>query len=180
VRFVIREAAGVACDLLLRVPTWATGYEIDAPGAEINFAAGYLRVRKVWQTGDEIHLHLGAKIELVRAANGEYTVRRGPLQYALPISHVRRPYKDYGVAGFHDYELMPEVLEQAYVTPILDEGQKDWGCDFVRCGPVRDRPWDDSPVTIRLGEFSLVPLGCTVLRRSTLPLRATMAPPVGG
>jgi hypothetical protein len=177
IRFVVREAGGVTCDMLLRIPTWATEYEIDARGAEVSFAGGYLRVRKEWRTGDAIRLHLGAKIELVRAANGEYTVRRGPLQYALPIEHALRPFKPYAVPGFHDYDVTPQVLEQAYVVPILDEAEKDWGCTFARGGPMSDRPWDDPPMLIGLGEFNLVPLGCTVLRRSTLPLRATPAAP---
>jgi uncharacterized protein len=172
IRFVVRQAEGVACDLLLRLPTWAAGYDITAAGAEISAEDGYLRLRKRWMAGDEITLSFTARIELIHAANGEYTVRRGPLQYAMPIEHALRPFKDYAVAAFHDYDIVPRELEDACVVPILDGTQPDWGCVFRRHAPVGERPWDEPPVTIQLGEFSLVPIGCTVLRRSTLPLRS--------
>jgi len=172
IRFIVRSADAVTFDLLLRLPTWATNYQVVAAGAEIHQADGYLRLRKCWSSGDEVRLTFEARIELVCNPSGEYTVRRGPLQYAMSIDHALRAIKDYAVSAFHDYDVLPQDLRQAYTTPILDEAQADWGCTFRHREQVGDFPWDAPPVEIRLGEHLLVPIGCTVLRRSTLPLQA--------
>jgi hypothetical protein len=175
IKFNLQPAQEVEFDLLLRLPSWATGYRLEASGAAVQEDAGYLCLRKRWKGGDEVMISFDAKIDLVRNANGEYTVRRGPLQYALPIPHRLRPIKDYPVAAFHDYAVVPQEVRQAYQIPILDEAQADWGCEFVRFGESGANPWAEPAVTIRLDGQTLVPLGCTVLRRSTLPLETSGA-----
>lgn len=176
IKFVVRPAEEVEFDLLLRLPSWAAGYQVEAAGATVQEDAGYLRLRKRWTSGDEITLSFATRIEIVRNANGEYTVRRGPLQYALPIPHRLHAIKRYPAPAFHDYDIVPQDIRQAYQIPILDEAQADWGCEFVRQGEIGAHPWDEPAVAIRLGGQTLAPLGCTVLRRSTLPLATHSAP----
>ena len=176
IRFVIRQADAGAFALLLRLPSWATDYQVTAAGAEIRQAGSYLRLSKHWRTGDEITLVFATQFEFVCNPNGEYTVRRGPLQYAMPIEHTLCAIKGYPLPAFHDFDVLPQDLRQAYAVPILDAAQTDWGCTFRRHATIGDTPWDAPPVTVALGEHTLVPLGCTVLRRSTLPRQAVVMP----
>lgn len=89
----------------------------------------------------------------------------------MPIKHELHPIKDYALPEFHDYNVLSQDFAQTYRIPILDGAQAEHGCVFEHIRDVDDRPWDQSPVSIRVGEHELAPLGCTVLRRSTLPLQ---------
>ena len=102
-------------------------------------------------------------------ANGEYSVRRGPLQYVMPIPHIEHKIKDYPVPNFFDYNLVPEDIVQAYQVIILDDAE-ELGLDYcIDIQADMNRPWDISPVYLKSDSQRLVPLGSTLLRRSTFP-----------
>ena len=170
VELTIHPDRTVEFDLYLRKPAWATNVQIISEGANLRADAGYLVLRKAWQEGDEVSVSFIASTHIVENANGEYTVRRGPLQYAMPIGHHIKPIKDYPLPDFHDYDIVPRDVAEAYQVPLLSEAEDGHGCTFERVAEAGDRPWDQPPVRIRLGDHELVPLGCTVLRRSTLPI----------
>ena len=97
---------------------------------------------------------------------------RGALQYVLPLAHTLQPIKDYALERFHDYNVLPQNIEQICERVLLDEGQPDYGLTF-ETDPVADvnHGWEQSPLGLKTGATLLVPLGCTILRRASFPLK---------
>lgn len=77
--------------LALRVPGWAGQTEISLNGAKLQpeTSDGYLLLRRIWQTGDQIDLHFAMPIKTkfarfeVDADRGRVALMRGPLVYCL-------------------------------------------------------------------------------------------------
>jgi hypothetical protein len=180
VTLTITPVSEVEFVLYLRKPGWSVDTAVAVEGADISEDDGFVVLSKKWSPGDTVRLTFTARIEPVLNPNGEYSVRRGPLQYAMPIPHEEHPIKSYPVPSFHDYNLTPQDLSQAYHVLFLDEAQPDLGLAYRVNPRVNwDRPWDAPPAELVADSISLVPLGCAVLRRSTFPMkRAT--PAVGG
>ena len=169
--------------LHVRVPAWATGVDAGCPGAETRRAGDWLLVSKRWQAGDTLSLSFGAAVQPVPANNGEFYIRRGPLFYAMGIPAIKKPVKDYPLAGFHDYLFFPVTWGQArFALPGLADSPS--GLDF-RLAPNRGAdakfPWDSPPSvlggallnldTMKAEQVALVPMGCrdAILRRMTFP-----------
>jgi len=197
IRFTLHPEQEVAFPIIFRDPRWSRQTQTVAEGAAIQRDGDYCVVRKRWQAGDKVTLTFRAEIFPVRAINGETALRRGPLLYALPIPHERRTLRTYPVAGFADYDMLPigddgaatsqpgndSAMQEAppqwrYRLPSAGE-QEDFGFVFHR-DPDADmlHPWDRSPVRLDglltrgadQVRASLVPIGCTVLRRVTFPV----------
>ncbi|MDX1417686.1 MAG: glycoside hydrolase family 127 protein, partial [Candidatus Promineifilaceae bacterium] len=167
----INTESAVEFGIHMRVPRWSVHTDVTAEGADLEVQDGYIVVRKLWQAGDEIRLIFMPQIRAVRNVNHEYTIRRGPLQFALPIAHKQEAIKSYAVSGFHDYNLTPRSVRDAYQIIFLDDGQENFGLSVIENKSADfSRPWDDSPLILKAGEHTLVPLGCTLLRRSTFPI----------
>jgi DUF1680 family protein len=92
----------------LRIPGWCTQAHLSVNGEEIPVEhylhQGYVRVERLWQSGDSISLHLEMPIERVyahpdvRANAGRVALQRGPLVYCLetadnplPLHRIRLP-----------------------------------------------------------------------------------------
>jgi DUF1680 family protein len=172
VTFTIRPERDVEFALYLRKPAWSTSTQARADGVTAQDDGGFLVLKKRWSPGDKVTLSFAAQIEPVPYPNGEYGVRRGPLQYAVDIPRDEQPIKSYAVPGFHDYDVVPQDLEQAYQVIMLDEAQTDLGLQFT-ANPAADlaRPWDSAPVQLEAESLRLVPMGCAVLRRTTFPMK---------
>lgn len=74
-------------DLRLRVPGWAAGARLEVDGESRDVAPGYATVRRTWQEGDVVVLHLPVEPRLlspdsrINAVRGTVAVQRGPLVY---------------------------------------------------------------------------------------------------
>ena len=53
----------------------------------------------------------------------------------------------------------------------LRERIVDFAGDAAPAGDRGDRPWDASPFVLRAGGTTLVPMGATILRRASFPIR---------
>jgi uncharacterized protein len=170
VRFTITPEYSVTFALYLRKPAWASSVEVN--GAAAQDIEGYLVVDKTWSAEETIEVRFKAVVQVIPYPTGEYAVRRGPLHYVLPIEHVRQPIKDYALDHFHDYNVLPRDIEQAYERVVLDRSQPDYGLTF-EADPAIDvnHCWEQSPVRLKFGATALVPLGCTILRRASFPLK---------
>jgi DUF1680 family protein len=170
VRFTVTPEQPLHFAIKLRKPAWAGGLEI--PGLEVQELEGWWLVEKTWMPGDSFMLSFKPRVELQSYPGGEYAVRRGALQYALPVDFELRPFKTYPLPGFYDYEVFPHQLEQAYVPFVLDAALPGYGLSFEQDLEVDDKQvWKKAPVWLKKGEQVLVPLGCTVLRRAAFPLK---------
>jgi hypothetical protein len=101
----------------------------------------------------------------------------------MGIPAIKKPVKDYPLAGFHDYLFFPVTWGQArFALPGLADSPS--GLDF-RLAPNRGAdarfPWDSPPSvlggallnldTMKAEQVALVPMGCrdAILRRMTFP-----------
>jgi hypothetical protein len=168
ITFTLKPQRLLAFAVWLRRPRWATAVEVSASGAAISEIDGWIVVEKTWSMNDTLTVTFAAKIEWVPYANGEYSVRYGPLQYVQLIEPERHILKDYAVAGFHDYDLVPKDPIEAEDVRVVD--RKGWQIE-INADADRLHPWDAAPLRLVHGSTTLVPMGCTVLRRAAFPLR---------
>ena len=156
--------------LELRKPAWAGTMHVEAPGAA-DVAGGWYRIRRVWKPGDRVRVAFDWRARAEPYGNGEVAVLRGPLQFAVPVEHRMEATRRYEVAGFADYDVTPADVGAGYRIPVLDARAPDLGLQLERRPADADRPWDGAPLALRHADATLVPLGCTVLRRAAFPLR---------
>lgn len=111
-----------AFTLALRIPEWCPGYEVRVNGKTLPAEAGVveqgmLTIRREWQTGDSISLHLEMPVQRVhsnlhvRANAGKVAIQRGPLVYCMEEA-------DNG-ADLHQYVLPAEGEITAFWNPEL-------------------------------------------------------------
>jgi hypothetical protein len=133
---------------------------------------GWLVIDRKWKPGDTFSITFQPQIEVAPYPNGEYAVRRGTLQYVYPIEHHLHSIKDYPLQGFHDFEITPSDLEQAYQTVFLEDTMPDYGLSFGNApAGETELNWASAPVWLDAGPHRLVPMGCTILRRASFPLK---------
>lgn len=173
ITFTVQPEQPVEFTLVLRRPAWAGTVDVAVDGAAASLADGWYRIRKVWKAGDRVRVTFAWGVRAEPYANGEVAVLRGPLQYALPLDHLLEAIRRYDVAGMSDYDVRPVDVAQGYRVPVLDPAAADLGLGFeARAGAGdADRPWDEPRLALTRGDATLVPLGCTILRRAAFPVR---------
>ncbi len=171
VEITVTPEQPVAFTLVLRQPAWAGAMEVAAPGAEAVRAGGWWRIRKTWAPGDRVRVAFAWHVRAEPYANGELAVHRGPLQYALPLRHHLEVIRRYEGETLCDYDVHPVDIAEGYRVPALDSLSADLGFAVERPRAAGDQPWDAAPIALRHGGATLVPLGCTVLRRAAFPVR---------
>ena len=158
--------------LYLRNPQWSIHSKISVKNGQVTEEDGFFIINKRWQAGDEVTISFTAKTSAVLNTNGEYSVRRGPLQYVMPIQHIEQKIKAYPLPNFSDYTLVPQDINQAYRSIVLEATKDEVGFEFcIDSEADINRPWDNPPVYLEFESQRLVPLGCSILRRSTFPVR---------
>lgn len=156
--------------LLLRKPAWAGSINIE--GTIAHEQEGWLVIEKEWIGDNTFTITFDPHIEVFPYPNSEYAVRRGALQYVYPVEYQLHPIKDYAVNDFHDYEITPTDLEQAYQPIILDEAKPGYGLQFKSpLAGEMPRNWEQPQIWLEAGVHRLVPMGSTILRRASFPLK---------
>jgi DUF1680 family protein len=156
--------------LLLRKPAWAGSVHLE--GVIAHEQDGWLVIEREWIGDNTFTITFVPHIEVFPYPNSEYAVRRGALQFVYPIEYQLHPIKNYAVKDFHDYEITPKDLEQAYQPIILDEAKPEYGLKFKSSASERtEQSWDQPCMWLEAGRHRLVPMGSTVLRRASFPLK---------
>jgi DUF1680 family protein len=88
----VRRAPAADCGLALRIPAWSREHRVRLNGDDIEpdrSRAGYLLLRRRWQSGDVLELTLDVRPRLtypgrrIDALRGTVAVERGPLVYCF-------------------------------------------------------------------------------------------------
>ena len=191
---ISNTANALECSLFLRIPEWASSFELLLNG-EPQLASpkeGFVELHRVFRAGDQITLRLPMPLRIQKEAEGGVTLHRGPLLLALPIEAERRVVR--GTPPFADYELFPRSewrfalveseLKHAQVA-VQSPGEQPFGEESppltVRLRLARAPHWpmvrhSAGPVPPpfpakedALLEQTLVPYGCTLLRIAQFP-----------
>ncbi|HTT67867.1 MAG TPA: beta-L-arabinofuranosidase domain-containing protein [Gemmatimonadales bacterium] len=172
IELTVTPARPVEFTLVLRRPGWPGTMDVALAGAEAVATDGWWRIRKTWAAGERVRVGFGWAVRSEPYANGEVAVLRGPLQYAMPLDHRLEVVRRYDIEGMCDYDVVPEDIAQGYRIPVLDSKAPDLGLTLeARAAGDGDHPWDVPRFLLHGGATTLVPLGCTVLRRAAFPLR---------
>lgn len=159
--------------LMLRIPNWATMMHLTINGNITEEAAhGFYHVRKLWSEGDKVTIFFVPNIHLIPYPNDEYSIHYGALQFVLPIPYQITPIKNYPIADFHDYDIIPQQIEDAYRIPILDESLPNYGLSVKEISDANaEFPWDTPPIELEGKTASFIPFGASILRRASFPVK---------
>ena len=183
VTFRITAANPVSFPLHIRIPSWSGAVTVTAPGATVSSTADLRILRKEWQTGDSVTVAFENPVTTSACTNGEITVNRGPLLYAMQWAATTnvlvKPRAN--TAGVTEWELIPENPQSKsgyFIEQTLSTGgfQSQANDDY---DPTN--PWAH-PRTVLTGELrivqtdpdsklpvTLVPMGSSLLRFAAFP-----------
>ncbi len=179
VRFRIETGKPVAFALTLRIPPNSGKVDVQCDGAEISREEKAIRLSKVWKAGDTLDVDFDFQVHRAVQQDGRQAFYEwGPLVFALPIKAEVTEWKPIERNGektaFHDFFVRP-------ADPAPWATMDHPAAAFKRVDLDGDRldPWARPPVGLKgllkkmdgtPFEASLVPLGSTILRRTTFPL----------
>ncbi|MFA6174700.1 MAG: autotransporter-associated beta strand repeat-containing protein, partial [Kiritimatiellales bacterium] len=183
VTFRITAANPVSFPLHIRIPSWSGAVTVTAPGATVSATADLRILRKEWQTGDSVTVAFENPVTTGVCTNGEITVNRGPLLYALQWAATTNVLvkSRANTAGFTEWELIPENPQTKsgyFIEHTSPTGgfQAQTNADYDPANP-----WAH-PRTVLTGEMrtvkldpnskqpvTLVPMGSALLRFAAFP-----------
>ena len=170
----------------LRNPAWSKNTAVtSSPGSAIERTDGYILITNRWKKGDKIEVVFDDPVTLRRNMNNELHVQKGALVYAMPVEDKRLCTKTFDHANLANYDVTPKDTKAAeaifgkYLLPanpaaLLERNPAAYRYTAA-ANASKDYPFDTPYSTIRArfvvngkhAEFTLVPLGSTVLRKIT-------------
>ena len=191
--YTVKTDVPVTFPLSIRIPAFAKSATVD--GNTVPVGAFY-ELEREWNGETTVTVELEFATELTEGFAGMYSVKRGPLLYALPIGEewhcleyekngvMRKfPYCDYEILpttpfafGFASdkFELVEGEPEADYIfspegAPVAltaDLAPVEWGVEDNHCKAVPE----SRKATGAAQKMRLIPYGCTSLRMSVLPM----------
>jgi len=168
----------------LRRPGHVEKIEVaDISGATVSKGGSYVTIRKKWARGDVIRVRFTSPVkkvaqqesETVRGPAGGLYLQRGPLVYALKFPHEFKVLRELGDTGLKNYGV-DTVDSTGWDYSIDPETEFTLGRD---ADGDSLHPWHKPPLRLkgvlvdaagRPVSVSMVPMGCTVLRRVAFPV----------
>ena len=201
VTLTVGRGSSAPFPLYLRIPRWCRRFSVRLNGQPVAAEAvpgQYLRVARVWQTGDVVSIEMGMEVGVTTwPRNGSVTVDRGPLSYSVRIGE--RWHRCGGTESWPEWEVFP-------TTPwnwglVLDDRDPVAAWRVIEKGHVPAQPWTPTAAPIEITAparqipgwglvnqtadqlpdgpvrsdqptqpVTLVPLGCARLRIGCLPV----------
>lgn len=183
ISFKITVEKPVKFSVIFRKPGWADKAQVDAGDASISFREGYYIVTKKWKTGDQISVSFDSPVKATKALNGEVYLKKGALVYSLPIKEHRDTIRTFK-KGFYALDMVPEnktLAEQIFKEyKLVPDSGNNSSWELTK-NPLANPayPWDVPYYQLKAkfdvgGEERtelLYPMGSTVLRKLTFPLK---------
>ena len=192
IEFSIDPAQPLQMKLCFRIPADAADVKVEGiDGVTRN--DGYIVIDRTWKKGDRVTLLFDFPVKKLQEVAGskQNYLKRGPLVYALPIAfekkiseHTYEPPKNKkGKAnlnvinpdsGFHVYDITATDSRTGwdYLMPLNPAFKS------VQAGGDPLHPFANTPIKLKGTlldsngksiDATLIPIGCTVLRRTTFP-----------
>lgn len=170
VTFKIKAEKPVNFKLYIRKPNWSESVQGDKEFD--NFSEGFYAISKEWKNGETFTIKFHNKTEEKRAFNDEVYLQRGPIVYAFGIPHLEKTVKNYKEGNYTDYYCLPKNDE--YKNLSLSKDSKFKLTKTSNMNSFYDSEWNLTGSLFNSSKntnekVELVPLGKTVLRRTTFP-----------
>ena len=165
IEFEIKVEEPTTFALYFRKPDWCSEINVEASETQPELNSGFVKMERKWQSGDMFELTFVQLPKWKQLSNREVYAQRGPLVYALPISHREEVVKTYDFGDFRDYHCFPVNEEHQNIVVSTRQVPEVVSEDL----PQGENPWLKMPLRLRTNDMELVPLGSTVLRRVTFP-----------
>ncbi len=166
VTFRIKTSNPLKFSLKLRKPEWSEAVDFALPTATANLQDNFYVITKTWQPEETFSMTFINPIIPQKANNDEVYVQQGPLVFAYTIPHTEQTIKRYGTSVFRDYHCLPENEDHNNLLIPEDfdlERPKD------NALALKGKFFDSSKQ--KEVAVTLVPMGKTILRRVTFPLK---------
>ena len=185
ITFRLEPKQPTSFDLVLRIPPNGGDIRVEADGVTVNRNDKSICISKNWKHGDTVNVDFDFQVVRQLQLDGKQAYYEwGPLVFSLPIkANIERwteIERDGKKTGFYDYTITP-VDKKRWAT--IDNTEASMRKIDLSDGDMKT-PWAKPVIglkgTLRTIkgdplEVTLVPLGCTVLRRTTFPLNAEFA-----
>ncbi len=178
IRFEVNPAKPLPLMLRFRIPKDAADVKVSGVNG-VSKKDGYVIINRIWKQGDAFTLTFDFPVKKLHevADSKQAYLKRGPLVYALPIEHEMKVSEDQrGInpeSGYYKYEITGKNrIGWDYFMPSDDVFKP------VVEGGDPQHPFADTPIKLKGTMLdsegnpvsaTLVPIGCTVLRRTTFP-----------
>jgi DUF1680 family protein len=159
VQFTVEVDSTLKHTLALRVPGWCEGATIEVNGTLMDIQAlnknGYIRIERLWSSGDTIRLNLPmpvAKVRshpAVRANAGKVAIRRGPLVYCLEEADNGSNLSDIALSRDTDFHVRFDAGLLGGVAVIEAEGLRTDPASVDSGELYVTRPYGQVPVTVK-------------------------------
>ncbi len=166
VTFRIKTSNPLKFSIRLRKPEWSESVDFSLPKATVNLHNNFYVITKTWQPDETFSIRFINPITPQKANNDEVYVQQGPLVFAYTIPHNEHTIKRYGDSSFRDYHCLPENedhnnlhIPESFYYERTEENELALKGKFFDTSKQKD-------VTVKL-----VPMGKTILRRVTFPLK---------
>ncbi|TPV35360.1 hypothetical protein FJ651_00100 [Paucihalobacter ruber] len=164
----------ISFTIYLRKPKWSNNMDISIKNASVQLENGYYKIKKEWNTNESFSITFQNDINKITANNGEVYLQRGPLVYAYSIPHREEVIKTYSDSKFRDYYCFPDNRD--FVNLKLTKDSKFTLISNGSSNSFYTNHWylegelfdSSSSKNIRV---NLIPMGKTILRRVTFPLK---------
>jgi hypothetical protein len=169
----------------LRIPRWARDFKITVNQVPIDSSVKrgknqFAVINRTWQNGDELILTMEWQPEVKFSVDGSAAVTFGPLLFCLRIPELGEHYHAYPVDGFFDNNYTPKAGSEWDFTLQLEKNNQLGA--FTKLVEQQIQPggylWEEPPLALKVTmlnrhsqpeNVNLVPIGCTILRRTTFP-----------
>ncbi len=165
--------------LYFRKPAWASSMTVQQKKGAISDIGDFYKIEKEWASGDLVVIQFDNDIQLKTHSEEHHYFQRGPLVFAYEIPHREETIKTYADSDFSDYFCFP--TDQSYEGLMIASEQVNafqWRYDEA---PLGKNFWHQNPPVLvgnLVGkeqglerEIRLVPMGTTVLRKTSFPVR---------
>lgn len=163
VDFKLKITNPTAFTLKLRKPQWSKSLSFSNQ-TEVSLEGDFYLISKTWQPEEKFTITFNNPVEQKEARNKEVYIQKGPLVYAYEIPHTEKTIKTFGFRDFRDYHCFPKndtykSLQFSNMTSFLVSD------DISLRGKLYDVYQQKET------EVNLVPMGKTILRRVTFPIK---------
>lgn len=178
--FHVDPETPISFTLLFRIPGFVSDMRLEGADVAAINRDGFLEITRTWNRGDKLTLAMIPQVEIVTDTHEKWRdgekvyAQRGPLLYGLKIPAKIREVREHNDSGFYDYDIKPageDYKDYRLITDAEFELVENPDAD-------PEMPWEEAPIGLAcelrdkkgaLVKDKLVPEGCAILRRVSLP-----------